>query len=209
LSDFLDVLTKRTAAEHFDSAASISDSEIRGLIEEASQAPSSFNIQHWRFIAVTDPEIRQRLKSATIESNQRRVADAPVTFLVLGDLQGHKRLGEILDETVKAGLLSREVADVWIAMAIQMYGNPLAARDEAIRSASLAAMTLMLAAGDHGYVSCPIGFDPIRANNILGISDRYVPVMMLAVGRPSLGNTARRPRLSVDDILAFNHFREF
>jgi nitroreductase len=209
LSDFLDVLTKRTAAEHFDSAASISDSEIKELVEEASQAPSSFNIQHWRFIAVTDPEIRQRLKSATIESNQRRVADAPVTFLVLGDLQGHKRLGEILDETVKAGLLSREVADVWMALAIQMYGNPLAARDEAIRSASLAAMTLMLAAGNRGYVSCPIGFDPIRVNNILGISDRYVPVMMLAVGRPSLGNTARRPRLSVDDLLAFNVFREF
>jgi nitroreductase len=66
LSDFLDVLTRRTAAEHFDSAASIPDSEIKQLVEEASQAPSSFNIQHWRFIAVTDPEIRQRLKSATI-----------------------------------------------------------------------------------------------------------------------------------------------
>jgi nitroreductase len=209
LSDFLDVLTKRTAAEYFDSATSIPDSEIKALVEEASQAPSSFNIQHWRFIAVTDPEIRQRLKSATIESNQRRVADAPVTFLVLGDLQGHKRLGEILDETVKAGLLSREVADVWMAMAIQMYGNPLAARDEAIRSASLVAMTLMLAAGNRGYLSCPIGFDPVRVNEILEISDRYVPVMMLAVGRPSLGNTARRPRLSVDDILAFNAFREF
>jgi nitroreductase len=105
--------------------------------------------------------------------------------------------------------LSREVADVWMAMAIQMYGNPLAARDEAIRSASLVAMTLMLAAGNRGYLSCPIGFDPVRVNEILEISDRYVPVMMLAVGRPSLGNTARRPRLSVDDILAFNAFREF
>ena len=209
MSDFLDVLTKRTAAEYFDSATSIPDSEIKALVEEASQAPSSFNIQHWRFIAVTDAEIRQRLKSATIESNQARVADAPVTFLVLGDLQGHTRLGGLLDETVKAGLLSREVADVWMAMAIQMYGNPLAARDEAIRSASLVAMTLMLAAGNRGYLSCPIGFDPVRVNEILEISDRYVPVMMLAVGRPSLGNTARRPRLSVDDILAFNAFREF
>jgi hypothetical protein len=45
--------------------------------------------------------------------------------LVLGDLQGHKRLEKILDETVKAGLLSREVADVWMVMTIQMYGNLL------------------------------------------------------------------------------------
>jgi nitroreductase len=134
LSEFLYVLTKRTAAEHFDSAALISDSEIKELVEEASQAPSSFNIQHWRFIAVTDMEIKQKLKSAMIESNQRRVADAPVTFLVLGDLQGHEKLEGILNETVHAGLLSREIADVWLTMANGMYGSdPRLARDEAIR----------------------------------------------------------------------------
>ena len=209
MSDFRNVLEHRTAAQYFDSASSISNAEIKELVEEASQAPSSFNIQHWRFIAVTDKEIRERLKSATIESNQRRVADAPVVFLILGDLRGHERLQGILDETIEAGLLSREVANVWLAMANQMYGNTPAARDEAIRSASLAAMTLMLAATNRGYVSCPIGFNPIEVSGILGISDRYVPVMMLAVGRPTLGNTTRRPRLSVDDILAFNLFREF
>ena len=209
MSDFRNVLEHRTAAQYFDSASSISNAEIKELVEEASQAPSSFNIQHWRFIAVTDKEIRERLKSATIESNQRRVADAPVVFLILGDLRGHERLQGILDETIEAGLLSRDVANVWLAMANQMYGNTPAARDEAIRSASLAAMTLMLAATNRGYVSCPIGFNPIEVSSILGISDRYVPVMMLAVGRPTLGNTTRRPRLSVDAILAFNHFREF
>jgi len=209
LSDFRNVLEHRTAAQHFHSASSISDPEIKELVKEASQAPSSFNIQHWRFIAVTDREIRERLKSATIESNQRRVADAPVVFLILGDLRGHERLQGILDETIEAGLLSQDVANVWLAMANQMYGNTPAARDEAIRSASLAAMTLMLAATNRGYVSCPIGFNLIEVSGILGISDRYVPVMMLAVGRPTLGNTTRRPRLSVDAILAFNHFREF
>jgi nitroreductase len=106
LSDFRNFLEHRTAAQHFDSASSISNPEIKELIEEASQAPSSFNIQHWRFIAETDKEIRERLKSATIESNQRRVADAPVVFLILGDLRGHERLQGILDETIEAGLLS-------------------------------------------------------------------------------------------------------
>jgi hypothetical protein len=34
------------------------------------------------------------------------VADAPVVFLILGDLRGHQRLQGILDETIEAGLLS-------------------------------------------------------------------------------------------------------
>jgi nitroreductase len=118
LSGFLDVLTNRRAAERFDSTSSISDFDIRELIEEASQAPSSFNIQHCRFIEVTDTERRQRLKSATIESNLRRVADAPVTLLIPGDLNAHERLAGILDETVKARLWCRAVANVWVAMAV-------------------------------------------------------------------------------------------
>ena len=36
----------------------------------------------------------------------------PLIFLILGDLNAHKRLESILDDTVRAGLLVREVADM-------------------------------------------------------------------------------------------------
>jgi nitroreductase len=205
LSDFLKILNERTSAEHFDSAIPISVQEIKELISEACQAPSAFNIQHWRFIAVTDEQIKERLKETTITPNQHRVANAPLIVLILGDLNGHKRLEGILDATVHAGLLLREVANVWLTMANGMYGSdPRLARDEAIRSGALAAMTLMLAAGNRGYVSCPIGFNPVQVMEILSIGGHYVPVMMLAVGRPASGNNGRRPRLPVDQVLAFN-----
>jgi len=208
MSDFLKVLNERTSAEHFDSATPISVQEIKDLISEACQAPSAFNIQHWRFIAVTDERIKREtegLKATTIAPNQERVANAPLIFLILGDLNGHKRLKGILDESVHAGLLPREVAEIWLTMANGMYNSDSRlARDEAIRSGSLAAMTLMLAAENRGYVSCPIGFNPVQVMEILSISDHYVPVMMLTVGRPASGNNARRPRLSVDQVLEFN-----
>jgi nitroreductase len=51
----------------------ISVQEIKELIFEACQAPSSFNIQHWRFIAVTDERIRERLKGTATAPNQERV----------------------------------------------------------------------------------------------------------------------------------------
>jgi len=159
---------------------------------------------------VTDERVKERLKGTTIAPNQERVASAPLICLILGDLNGHNRLEGILDETVHAGLLPREVADVWFTMANGMYGSdPRLARDEAIRSGSLAAMTLMLAAGNRGYVSCPIGFNPVQVMEILSISDHYVPVMMLTVGRPAFGNNPRRARLPVDQVLAFNTSHDF
>jgi nitroreductase len=60
MSDFLKVLNDRTSAEHFDSVTPIAVQKIKELVSEACQAPSSFDIQHWRFIAVTDERIRQR-----------------------------------------------------------------------------------------------------------------------------------------------------
>jgi nitroreductase len=104
MSDFLKVFNERTSAEHFDSATPISVQEIKELISEACQSPSSFNIQHWRFIAVTDERVRESLKATTIAPNQERVANAPLIFVILGDLNGHKRLEGILDETVHADL---------------------------------------------------------------------------------------------------------
>ena len=210
MSDFLDVLSQRHAAERFDPTASITRPEIELLVQEASQAPSTFNLQHWRFIAITDPQIRAQLSTTTIPPNRQRVVDASVIFVILGDLEAHHSLSEILEQSVKAGTLARETADLWVETANQLYGaEPHFAREEAVRSVSLAAMVLMLAARNHGFASCPIGFAPNLLKEVLRTSDRYTPLMMIAAGRDAAGNRKRKPRLPVSQILSFDQFAEF
>lgn len=190
----------------FDSSRSLTEDEIKELVEYAAESPSSFNIQHWRFIAVTEKEAKERLKA--VAYNQPKVADAAVTFIVLGDLRGHEKLEQIYSPLVDS--MGQEKVNATIGMAKGMYANEQNARDEAIRSASLAAMTLMLAAEAKGLVSGPmIGFDPEGVKREFGISDRYVPVMLIAVGYEALGNFPRKPRLKVDEVLAFNKGKEF
>ena len=207
--DTLEVIKHRISANQFDPSKTLSEAEIRELISYAIEAPSSFNIQHWRFVAVTRPAEKARLKA--VAYNQPKVADAAVTFIILGDLQATERLPQIYQPLVEAGAMPQEMADRVVGMATGMYkDNPQNQRDEAIRSASLAAMTLMLAAEAKGLVSGPmIGFDPEGVKREFNISDRYVPVMLLAVGYPAPGNHPRKPRLSVDEVLAFEQGREF
>jgi nitroreductase len=207
--DTLSLLEKRISANHFDTQRELSDDAIKELIGYATQAPSSFNIQHWRFVAVTDRAAKERLKA--VAYGQQKVVDAAVTFIILGDLQGHEKLREILNRAVAAGIVPEGQADVWVGMATGMYGaNAQMARDEAIRSASLATMALMVAAEAKGLVSGPmIGFDPEGVKREFGISDRYVPVMLLPVGYAAPGNHPRKPRLAVDEVLSFNEGRAF
>ncbi len=206
--DTLNLIRQRISANKFDTSKTLSTKEIRELVEYATHAPSSTNIQHWRFVAVVDQREKEQLKQVAL--GQQKVADASVTFIVLGDLRGHEKLGESLDRSVAAGILDRELREKWVAMANSGYADLQKARDEAIRSASLAAMTLMIAAQAKGYVSGPmIGFDPEGVKREFGIPDRYIPVMLLPVGHAAPGNWPRKVRLSVDEVLAFNRGREF
>jgi nitroreductase len=95
----------------------------------------------------------------------------------------------------------------WLSAAGHWYGSdPQMARDEAIGSASLAAMTLMLAAEAKGMASGPmIGFHPDGVRREFQVPDRYVPVMLLPVGYATVGNGARKPRFALNDVLFIDH----
>jgi nitroreductase len=205
----LEVLKSRISANKFDTTRKLGDDEIRELVALATQAPSSYNIQHWRFVALTRQEDKERLKA--VAYNQQKVADAPVTFIVLGDLRGYEKLEEISRRAQKEGIYDEATVQGIVRSATGSYSsNERFARDEAIRSGALAAMALMIAARDRGLVSGPmIGFDPEGVKREFGISDRYVPVMLLPVGYEAPGNWARKPRLAVDEVLSFHQGREF
>jgi nitroreductase len=204
----LELIRNRVSAESFEPGRTLDSEMVRDLVRDAIEAPSSFNIQHWRFIAVRRPEDKQALKLAAY--GQQQVVDAAVTFIVLGDLRGLDKLPGALDRAVEQGVLPRGKADAWLESARQIYADESMARDEAIRSCSLAAMTMMLAAEARGLAAgALVGFDPAAVKRVFDIGDRFLPVMLLAVGYPSTRVESRKPRLSVDEVLAFDRGRPF
>lgn len=199
--DTIEVIRHRISANKFDPTRTVSEAEIQELVLLATEAPSSLNIQHWRFVAVVKGEDKARLKA--VAYGQQKVMDAAVTFIVLGDLRGYERLGDALAPLVAAGTFKQAMVDGWLGAANSLYGsNPQMRRDEAVRSASMAAMTLMLGAESRGLVSGPmIGFDAEGVCREFHIPERYVPVMLLAVGHPAGGNWNRKPRFGLDQVL--------
>ena len=82
--------------------------------------------------------------------------------------------------------------------------NPQLQRDEAVRSASLASMTLMLAAQGMGLASCPMsGFDAAGVAREFALSPDEVPVMLVAVGDAAAGNWPQKRRKPVAQVLGF------
>lgn len=199
----LEALKQRTSVKNIDPHRVLNDEVIKELVAYAAEAPSSFNIQHWRFIAVRDSASKEKLKGLSF--GQPTVGDAAVTFIVLADLKGHEKLPQAMSPLLNAGMMNQKAFDGLIQRANQFYAdNPQASRDEAIRSGSLAAMNLMTAAQAMGLVSAPlIGFDAVGVKREFGIPDDYILIMLVAVGYPAPGNWPKKPRFSVDQILSF------
>ena len=59
----LDSIKHRVSGNAFDASRSLSRAEIEELVGYALEAPSSFNLQHTRFIAVVDAAQKEKLKA--------------------------------------------------------------------------------------------------------------------------------------------------
>lgn len=195
----LESIKHRFSADLFNDNVHVSDTEIKELITLASHAPSSYNMQHWRFIAVREPSKKQALMAAAY--GQEKIGKSAVAFIVAGDLDGYKHLPEAFKPLVDKGYIPQEVVDGMAQTVINAYStNPQHARDEAFRSASLSAMCLMLAAEAKGYITCPMsGFDPAAVSKAFDLPAHIAPVMIVVLGKGD--NKPQKPRFGTDKIL--------
>lgn len=196
-------IQERRTTNLFDPALPLDDEVIRELVFLATRAPTSFNLQNWRFIAVRTPEAKARLRK--IAWDQAKVVESSVTFIVCGQLADHQTLASRLAPSVEAGIMPSGMVPGWEAAAKGLYfEQPQRQRDEAVRTATFGAMTMVLAAHAMNLGTAPmIGFDPEAVALEFGLAGNEIPVMLLAVGRPLAGNWPQKPRRPLGEVLAF------
>lgn len=191
----------RVSTHLFDASHVLDEAQIAELVRLATLAPTAYHLQNWRFIAVRTTAAKAQLHA--LAWRQQKVLDAAVTYIVCGTLQAHTRLAERLAPVVRAGVFGQAVGDAWVAQASAAHASDAQLqRDEAVRSASLAAMTLMLAAEGMGLASAPMGgFDAAGVAGAFGLQADELPVMLVAVGRAAEA-AAPKPRRPVAEVLA-------
>ncbi|WP_289141089.1 nitroreductase family protein [uncultured Brevibacillus sp.] len=199
------VMEARHSVRKYDPTATIPQGELNEILRLAASAPSSWNLQHWRFLVVTDPAIKEKL--LPIAFNQQQVVDAYATIIILGDLEADKSARLVYDEAVANGLMIESVRDTMIAQIEGAYkSNPEIARDEAIRNSSYAAMQLMLAAKAKGYDTCPMGgYNRDALIKELNIPSRFLPTLMLTIGKASV-QAHPTARFGLDQLVINNSF---
>lgn len=194
-------ITERRSIKAFDPHHRMSEQEINQLMSLAMLSPTAFNIQNWRFVLVTDPVLRQQIRAASW--NQAQVEEASLLIVLTADLNAWAKQPERYWKNAP-----KAASDVLVPMIGHYYqNNDQVQRDEAMRSCGMAATTLMLAAKEMGYDTCPMdGFDFAAVSKLLNLPADHIPTMFIVVGKALKAAAPRGGQLAMDEVVVYNQF---
>lgn len=199
--DTFEAIEKRRSVKHFDPNYTIPRHEIDKILSAAILSPTSYNIQNWRFVVITNKDLKAKVRQASW--NQPQVTDASVVLVLCADLLAWKKNpARYWKNAPKAA------QDYLVPSIIKSYeGQDQFQRDEAIRSCGMAAQTIMLAAKAMNYDSCPmIGFDPNQVAKLINLPDDHIIVMMITIGKAFKPASPRGGQLPLDEVVVNDHF---
>lgn len=196
-----EAIEQRRSVKSYDPTHRMREDEIEQLMSLALLSPTAFNIQNWRFVLVRDPELRKQIRAASWD--QAQVTDASLLVVLTADLNSWA--GEPARYWKNA---PQPVQDFLVPAIGQYYGgHPQVQRDEAMRSCGIAAMTLMLAAKDMGYDSCPMdGFDFDAVAKLINLPDDHAVAMFVVIGKGTKEALPRGGQVPMDEVVITNQF---
>lgn len=200
--DTLEAIYQRRAIKGFDPNHKITEDDEKKLLEATIQAPTSFNIQHWRFVILRDTELRQKIRKE-LGFDQAQMTDASLLILFTADMKAWEKDVERYWKNAP-----EQVSNMMVGMTGDFYKDrEWLQRDEAQRSIGMAMQTLMLAAKAMGYDSCPmIGFDIEKLAELINLPEDYVMGPMVAIGKKVKDPWPKPGQLPLAELKVENQF---
>ena len=182
--EFFDVIKGRKSVKYFNPNVKIKREEIIEMLNEANIAPSSCNLQPWRYIVIDTLEGKEKLGSANYNKIQNDTSAAMI--IVLGDLNHYGKFDEIYGEAVKKGYMTEEVKDGFEkGMGPQLENLPTDKNREGVYfDCGLWTMQFANIAYAKGYDTNIIGgFVREKVAELFELEENLIPVMLIALGK--------------------------
>lgn len=205
-NDFNEIVNGRRSIKQYDPTVKISREEMTEMLEQASKAPSSINMQPWRFVVIDSEEGKEKL-APLASFNLDKVMSASAVIAVFGDRNNIEYAEEIYGKSVELGYMPEDVKDFQLGYFKPLYEgmSDEQMKDIVMLDSGLVSMQLMLVARAYGYDTNPIGgYDKEKIAETFGLDkERYLPVMLLTIGKAA-NEGFQSYRLPVDTITTWS-----
>ncbi|MGC3991316.1 MAG: NAD(P)H-dependent oxidoreductase [Chthoniobacteraceae bacterium] len=185
-TELLEALNWRYATKQFDPTKKISAGDWAALEEALVLTPSSFGLQPWKFLVLTNAELREKLVG--FSWNQRQVADASHFVIFAGKTTlGKEEIEHYLQRIAEVrGTPIEALAPFRGMLEGSLLNGPLSSivAEWAARQVYIALGNLMTAAAMLKIDTCPMeGFEPAKYDEVLNLPAQGLrAVVACAVG---------------------------
>lgn len=176
----------RYATKHFDASAKLDAATWNALEQSLLLAPSSYGLQPWRFVVVTDPAVRAKLRAASWNQAQIVEASHLVVFAIKKGLSAAD-VRRYVERTAEVRKVTRESLAGFEQMMVThvQRPKPFDIDSWSQRQLYLALGMFLASAAMLGIDACPMeGIDPAQYDALLGLAAQgYATVCVATAGR--------------------------
>ena len=205
-NNFSKAMAFRHACKIFDETKTISNEDINYILEAGRTSPSSFGMEGWKFLVITNKELKEKLRPACW--NQVQITSCSHLVILLAGIENVKPSSTIPAKRFARRPLTQEQLDGYI----NLYSNHLTktlSSDENIyhwtaKQTYIAGANMMTAGAYIGIDSCPIeGFEKEKVEKILELNTAQYQVAMVLPFGYRLNEQSKQLRLDFDGVVEF------
>jgi nitroreductase len=203
---FAEAMDFRHACKIFDETKKISEEDMKFILESGRKSPSSFGQEAWKFLVITNEELKAKLRPVCWD--QPQVTTCSHLVVILAGIDAVRPESGLPEKRFARRDMPQEKLDFYL----KLYAGHLAqtlSSDENIyawtaKQTYIAAGNMMTAAAIKGIDSCPIeGFEKEKVEEILGLdTSKWQLAMVLPFGY-RINPQSTQQRLAFDEVVEF------
>ncbi|WP_298750555.1 NAD(P)H-dependent oxidoreductase [uncultured Arcobacter sp.] len=203
---FMEAMEFRHACKIFDESKKISDEDMKFILEAGRKSPSSFGMEAWKFLVITNEELKAKLRPFCWD--QPQVTTCSHLVIVLAGIEGVKPESGIPAKRFARRDMPKEKYDFYLNLYAEHLKETLSS-DKNIyawtaRQTFIALGNMMTAGAVKGIDSCPIeGFDKDGVEKVLGLdTSKFQLTCVLPFGY-RINEQSTQLREKFEDIVEF------
>ena len=205
-NEFMRAMDFRHACKVFDENKKISDEDIRYILEAGRKSPSSFGMEAWKFLVITNEELKAKLRPACWD--QVQITSCSHLVVVLSGIESVKPESGIPQQRFKRREMPQETLDFYLGLYASHLEKTLSSDDNieswTSKQTYIALANMMTAAASLNIDSCPIeGFEKEKVEEILNLDrSKYRLSVVMPLGY-RLNEHSTQLRVDFDDVVEF------
>lgn len=206
MKNFEEAMAFRHACKVFDEEKKISDKDMEFILEAGRKSPSSFGMESWKFLVITNEELKAKLRPACW--NQVQITSCSHLVVVLAGIESAKpEFGEV-EKRFKRREMPQDMLDTYMNLYSSHLKETLSTDEKLFAWTSkqtyIAAANMMTGAATLGIDSCPIeGFEIDKVEEILNLDKSKFRVSLVLPFGYRVNEQSQQLRLAFNEVVEF------